>query len=233
MATKGQVIADFVRGQLLEPVAGFFTDAELLAAINAGEADFFGWVHGKDAISDTSTQAGRQTYTLPGGIISIKKVFYNDLNADGSDNWKELEPTTLEKMSQEHPNFLSDSTLDRGTPARFMMHADELWFQPVPDTDGREVKVFHVSIPDPLETLNDYLDMDDSLVDGLKSYVLWQAWEKDKEPQRAAVEKANYQAYLGKGRRFYARRMGGLRRSIDLDSSRPYSRSSGQPFDNR
>lgn len=233
MATKGQVIADFVRGQLLEPVAGFFTDAELLAAINAGEADFFGWVHGKDGVSDSSTLGGRQTYTLPGGIITIKKVFVNDLNGDGSDNWKELDPTTLEKLTQEHTNWLSDNANDRGTPVRFMLYQEELWLHPVPDTTGLELKVFHTSIPDPLETLNDYLNMDDSLVDGLKSYVLWQAWEKDKEPERAAVEKSNYQAYLGKGRRFYARRMGGLRRSIDLDSNRPYSRSSGQPWDNR
>lgn len=227
MATKGQVIADFVRGQLLEPVAGFFTDAELLAAINAGEADFLGWVNSKDGTKTTNTVAGKQVYDMPGGIQAIKEAFINVPNADGTDNWLRLEPITLDKITQEHPNWMSTSAGDRDDPVRFMLFEESLWLHPVPLTSGQEIKLFLTTGADPLESLNDFLNIDDTLVDGLKSYVLWQAWMKDKEPERAAVEKANYQAYLGKGRRFYARRVSGLRRSIDLDSSRPYTRGTG------
>lgn len=225
MATTGQQIADFVRGQLLEPVAGFFTDAELLGAINNFEADFFGWVHGKESILESSTVAGQQIYELPGGVVSLKKVFLNVPGEDGEDNWTELTPTTLEKLSQEHPNWLSDSEVARDTPVRYMLYDESLYLHPVPDEEGLELKVFHFSVPDPLESLSDPLNIDDGLVDGAKAYVLWKAWEKDKEPERAAVEQATYKAYLGKGRRFYNRRMGGLRRRLDADSSTGFTRN--------
>ncbi len=223
MSTTGQQVADFVRGQLLEPVAGFFTDAELLGAVNDAEADFFGWVHGRETILESSTEDGKQVYELPGGVVSIKMVFVNKPDADGNDDWKRLDATTLEKLTQEHPNWLSDSEELRDTPSRFMLYEDSLYLHPVPDEDGLELKVFHFAVPDPLESLADPLNVDDSLVDGIKAYVLWKAWEKDKEPERAAIEAATYKVYLGKGRRFYNRRMGGLRRRLDADSSHGFS----------
>lgn len=220
MATTGQEIVDFVRQQLVEPVAGFFTNSELLNAINKGEADFFGKVRGKEGTTTGSTVAGQQVYPLPPSIVAIKKVFLNDLNADGSDNWIQLVPTNLEKLTQEHPNWLSNSVVDRGRPARYMIYDDSLYLHKTPDTTGLELKIFHKAVPDPLETLSDPVNIDDSLVDGLKAYILWRAWEKDKEPERAAVQKVVYDGYVGQGRRFYNKRSGEFRHQLDIDSTR-------------
>lgn len=223
MSTTGQVVVDYVRQQLLEPVAGFFTDAELLAAINAAEADFFGRVRSKDGVSTFNTEDGKQIYELPDTILSIRKLFYNKQNADGTDNWKELDPISLEKLSQEHPNWLSDAEADRADPMRYMIYEDAIYLHPVPDTTGKEVRVFHKSSATPLSTLADNLNVDDTLVDAIKSHVLWKAWEKDKEAERAAVERATYLDYVGQGRRFYKKRDMGLVRRLDAQSPDPFS----------
>ncbi len=219
MSTTGQEIINLVRQQLLEPVAGFWTDAELLTALNNAQSDFLGTVRSLDAISTFDTVAGRQVYELPAGLVSIRKVFINIPGTDGRDNWAELKPYSLEKLSQEYPNWLSDSEADQDDPARYMIYEDSLYLHPVPADDALEVRVFHKAGPSAMTLLSDYIAIDDSLKSALVSHILWNAWQKDKEPERAETERRNYLFYVGQGRRFYIRQMGGLTRTIDVDSS--------------
>lgn len=221
----GQEVIDNVRSELLEASAAFWTDAELLRWLNDGERDFVNKVRGIDKVSTVSTVAGRNRYPLPASFLASKAVFYNDVLSDGTDQWKRLQPTTLEKLAQENPGFLSDDEAARSIPRAYTIFANELYVTPTPRDDGKQIKMFHKGKAVPLTALSQSFTIDDSMADGLKAYVLWQAWAKEKEFQLAAMWEQKYKDYVGEGRRFYNRLIGDAAFQIDVESDQPFGNS--------
>ncbi len=221
----GQEVIDNVRSELLEASAAFWTDGELLRWLNDGERDFVNKVRGIDKISTVNTVAGRATYPLPASFLSSKAVFYNDILEDNTDQWRRLDPTTLEKLAQENPDFMSDDESKRDVPRVYTIFANELHVVPVPKDSGKQIKMFHKGKAVPLTALSQSLNIDDSLADGLKAYILQQAWAKEKEFQLSAMWGEKYKDYVGEGRRFYNRMIGDAAFQIDVESDIPFGHS--------
>lgn len=221
--TGADLISD-VRKDLLEPVAGFWTDAELLTWINRAEMDMSNRVRGFDRIATVSTVAGRPEYPLPSNWIAAKAIFYNNPQSDGTENWNRLSPTSLEKLSQEHPNFLANNVNTRDIPARYWIWDRNMYVHPIPkDTGSGNIKMFFKGKPIPLQATTDSLNIDDSLNDVIKHYVLWHAWKKEKEIDLANEERDAYFEGIGQARKFYKYQATDMRNRIDVDSSIGYS----------
>ncbi len=218
-----QVIAD-VRSELLEPVAGFWTPDELLRWANVAELDFVNQVRGLDGISTASSVAAQANYPLLNNFLSSKLVLFDDLQGS-THNWTRLKPTTLEKMSQEHPDFLDVSTEKLGVPSEYMIWRNEIWLYPVPKDTGQDIKLFHKVKPTSLTDVSQSFSIDDSLCPAITAFILWKAWSKEKETAQSQKQESEYMRRVGEGRRFYGRLTGDLVNQIDVPTDIPYRRA--------
>lgn len=227
--TGATLITD-VRKELMETSASFWSDAELLVHINNGEADYFNRIRGQESDATVQTVAGDAEYPLPANWLSAQAIFYNDVQEDGSDNWIRLRPTNLEKMAQEHPGFMNTQVEARGAPQEYFIRNKRVNVFPIPDTTGRTIKMFFKCKAIPLTSGTDSLNVDDTLSQAIRAYVLWKAWSKEKELELAAEQRELYFNYVGEGRRWVKRRSGDQRNRIDVESNRPYSTGNQDPF---
>jgi len=227
-----EIISD-VRNELLEPVAGFWTDAELLNWINRAEKDFANRVRGFEGVATLSTVQGQVNYPLPANWLSAVAMFIKKVNDDLTVSWLPLTPTDLQEMSLYRPSFLNSTTNDQGTPARYFIWQNELYLDPIPDTTGDgNVKMFFKSKPVPLATTASSLNVDDTLADGVTAYVLKRAWKKEKEFELSAEQGQIYEQYVRLGLRSIKLRALNKINNIDLNSNRPFNRSDATSFAN-
>ena len=218
----GNELVTLVRSEILEPSAGFWTDAEMLSWINQGEKDFISRIHGMQGIAQIDTIAGRADYPLPANWLSIRALFIND-DSNGQDSWKRIHPSNLEKFSQERPNFLNSQTELRGVPNRYMIWDKTIYLDPIPKDSDKEMKMFYEKKAVPLTSLSDSLNVDDTLSDGIKAYVLWKAWSKEKELDLASDQRNMYFDYVGQGRRWIKKQSGDQAYIVDVRSNVPFS----------
>ncbi len=218
--TGADLITD-IRAELTEGTAAFFSDAEILTWINRGESDFVGRTRCLETSATIDVTAGRADYPLPANWLAAKAVFYNDVNADGTANWKRLFPTNLEKMAQERPNFLATDATNRGVPSKYFIWGNAIHFEDVPETTGRTVKLFFKCKPTRLASADASLNVDDTLADAIKDYALWRGWKKEKELDLAAEARGSYDVGVRKGLAWVKKRSGDQVYVLDARSSRP------------
>lgn len=223
------IITD-VRRELLETTGAFWSDAELLRHLNRAQNDYVNRTRILEDTAFLSTTAGRADYQLPENWISAKLVLFNAKDNDtDNDSWQRLYPTSLEKMGQETPNFLSDATESRGTPSKYFIWNKRMYLDPKPDTKiASDLYLFYKAKPVEITALTQSIEIDDSLAEGLNAYILWKAWSKSKETALADEQKEIYANYIGEGRRWAKRRSGDQRNKVDIESATPFNTT--RPF---
>lgn len=219
----GTELVTTIRAELNEDVAQLWTDPMFVKWINDGERDFVNRTRILEGVSTLSLQAGRLDYPIPTGCLSFKSVWVKVVNGDIYE-WRRLWPTTLEKMGQDQSNPLQTAVAYRADPKKYWLWDRHIYVHPAPLTDGQLVQVFHKRKPTPLTALTDSLNVDGSMSDTIKAYVLWRAWSKEKEYDMAAVCKEEYFSGVRDGLRWVKKQTGDFVYSVDARSSTPISR---------
>lgn len=219
-----ELITD-IRAELDEPVAAFWSDARLLALINKAERDYIQKTRCLSAFATMSTVAGTQAYPMPTYWLGSVKALYNDsTDLTGSPNWRPMESTSLEKLSQERPNFISTVSADRGKPMRYAIHGQEIYLHPCPDTTAsNNLMLFFEAKPTPLTTTAGSINIDDSLSRAIVEFCLWKAWAQDNEDAKAAESKQNYIDMIGEGFKWKKKQQLDARWRLDVESGTPFS----------
>ena len=217
-----------IRSALVEPVAGFWTDPELIRWLNRAQSDYVNRTRVLEDMDRTATQASLGVYPLPNDCLSVRAVFINRASANTPEDWKRLVPTNLEKNAQEVPNFTASASNQTGLPGSYMIWGRNLYLFPVPD-DSYTVQMFYKSKPLDISASNQPLGLDDSLHEALIAYVLWRAFEKEKEYDQAQYNRDIYEGYIRHGLRWAKKQSGDQRYRLDIDSPTPID----GPVDNR
>lgn len=226
MAITGNQIVDDLRAEITEPSPAFFSQSRMLTLINLAQNEFVRRCRVLQSYAYTSSVQGQAAYPMPPDWLGSEKVFFNKPN-NGINAWRPLNPTNIEKMGQESPNFLSSNVDTQGVPAKCYVIGKTLYVYPTPMANGtNDIFLFYESKPIQLLTLNDSLSIDDSLYPGVRAYVLWKLWKQDNEDTKAAEEKANYEIEVGRGFKWKNKRILDGRWAIDMPSFVPYSYNS-------
>jgi len=215
-----QILND-VRRELLEfGGQNFWSDTELLRHLNRAELDFVNRTRLLEDSAQISLIQGRTDYPLPANWMSTRLVMHNLPDPTGNPQWTRIYPSNLEKIAQEHPNFLNSSTTAQGRPSRYYIWGNILNVVPAPDvTSSSTMMLFYKSKPIAIvDPDNQHVHIDDTLTEGLTAYILWKAWAKEKEMDLAESQKQTYFEYVAEGRRWLKKKSGDQRYSIDLDS---------------
>lgn len=222
MALQGQDIINVVRTELVESVAAFWQDSEFITNINRCERDFNNKTRIIERFSFLSTDIGRFDYPLPTDCLSIRLCLFNEPSGT-TPNWFRVLPTNLEKMGQERPDFLINTSTQQGTPRRYFVWGRTLYLFPPPDSSNpSNLYLFYKAKPIPLVSNTDPLNLDDSLFEAIVSYVLWRAWLKADEDEKAKTQKAVYDQYVAEGRKWVKKQSGDQKWRIDLESPVPF-----------
>jgi hypothetical protein len=221
-----------VRKELLEYGAAlFWSDAELLRYLNRGLMDYAGRVRILENRAYMTLEQGRADYPLPSDWISARLVLHNLPDADGKENWRRLYPVNIEKLAQENPNFLDVSSDRQDRPRRYFIWGSSMYFTPAPDADSETtVQLFYKAKPSEITLTTESLPFDDTLNEGIEHYMLWKAWNKEKEFDLAEENKQMYSNYISEGLRFIKKKVGDMRNQIDIDSPISFY-SNPNPFD--
>lgn len=224
-----QILTD-VRNQLKETAPAFWTNEELVRLINRGIQDFANRTRMLQDKTMLSLEEGRSSYPLPNNWISTRLVMHKQV-VDGVDNWRRVQPTNLEKITQENPAFMDQTQTDR--PAQYFIWGSDIYVIPAPNAancSDSDLVMFYVSTPIPIISESQDLGLDDSLADGITAFVLWKAWMKEEETERANDQRDMYFEYVKQGLRFVKRKIGDERKMIDIDSPIGF-RQNRNPFD--
>jgi hypothetical protein len=224
-----QILTD-VRRELLESNAdaSFWTDSELIRLINRGQFDYVNRTRILEDDALLSLQVGRSDYPLPSNWVSSKAIFHFKTE-DGITSQRRLVASDLERMSIEVPEFLDDTTDRRARPSRYWIWGTEIHVHPAPDTiQDSDLRLYYKSKPRRVSDPTDDIEVPEELSDAINAYVLWKAWTKENENQRATDQAAIYLSYIGQGLRYVKRKTGDRQGKIDTGSPRAFS-GAGDP----
>jgi hypothetical protein len=198
----------------------------MLYLINLAQMEYVRKARVLQSYAFTSTVQGQSAYPMPPDWLGSEKIIYN-LPKDGVDHWRPLNATSIEKMAQESPNFLSSEPEMQGAPSKYYVIGNTLNIFAKPKTSGtNDLFMFYESKPVKLLTLSDPISIDDSLYPALRAFCLWKLWKQDNEDTKAAEEKQNFLDEIGNGRKWKNKRMLDGRWGIDIASFVPYSYNS-------
>lgn len=223
-----QLLTD-VRRELIETSAGFWSDAELLRHLNRGQMDFVNRTRLLEDRAFLTTQAGRGDYPLPSNWLSVKAIFHNTPQSDGTPQWQRVHPGSLEKMGQERPNFLNVTTNAQGKPNKYFIWGKTLYLTPAPNTENSsagDLVLWYKSKPINITDTTTDLEIDDSLAEAVIEYMLWKAWSKEKEVDIATRHMKNYESYVKEGLKWSKRQSGDARNRFDIESNQGFSSGS-------
>jgi len=225
-----QILTD-VRRELLETTGAFWSDTELLRLLNRAELDIVNRSRILEDQAFLSTTQGVADYPLPNNWLSAKLALINTKeSASDNDSWQRLEPTNLEKMGQERPNFKRADSDAQGTPLKYWIWNDRIYLYPTPDAMVTgNLYLYYKAKPIPITITSQSISIDDTLAEGLIAYILWKAWSKAKETSLAEEQKGIYVSYVGEARRWAKKRSGDQRYKFDIISSIPFNE--GRPSD--
>jgi hypothetical protein len=215
-----QIITD-VRRELLELGAqNFWSDTELLRHLNRAELDFVNRTRILEDSAQLNLIQGRSDYPLPANWVSARLVMHNIPGDNNVPQWRRIYPSNLEKMAQEHPNFLDNSINSQGRPQKYYIWGNVLNIIPAPNADSATtMMLFYKSKPIAItDPDSQHIHIDDTLSEALTAYVLWKAWAKEKETDLADAQKQTYFEYVAEGRRWLKKKSGDQRFRIDIDS---------------
>lgn len=223
MSITGNEIVNDLRSEIIEPSPTFFSQARMLALINLAQNEYVRRTRVLQSYAYTSTVQGQSVYPMPSDWLGSEKVLYNLPNG-GIDAWRPLIPTNIEKMSQESPNFLSNTVEMQGVPTKYYVMDHNLYIFAKPKTSGtNDLFLFYEAKPIKLLSLNDSLSIDDSLYPGVRAYILSKLWKQDNEDAKAKEERDLFELEVGRGFKWKNKRILDGRWSIDVPSFVPYS----------
>ena len=223
MSINGNFVVSDVRSEIIEPNPAFFSNDRMLFLINRAQNEYVKRTRVLQSFAFTSTIQGQNAYPLPSDWLGSEKVFFNN-TFGGVPNWRPLQSTNLEKLGQEHPNFLSTDPTVQGFPSKYYVIGTTLYVFPIPmQTGSNDLFLFYESKPIQLLTLNDNLSIDDSLYNGVRSYVLSKLWKQDNEDAKAAEEMANFKEEIGYGFKWKNKRILDGKWKMDIESFLPFS----------
>lgn len=226
MATTGADIVADVRAEVIEPSPTFFSNARMLALVNLAQKEYVRRTRCLQNFAWTSTMQGEAAYPMPQDWLGSECIFWNDV-VDGQNNWRRIMPTSLEKMAQESPNFLSSDSQMLGKPQKYYIVGSTLYLFPRPNAIGsNDIYMYYQSREIPLTDLNQPLSIDDSLAPGLRAYVLWKLWKQDQEDALAKDQQELFMQEIGFGIKWRNQRTLDLKRKIDIESYQPFTYSS-------
>lgn len=212
-----QLITD-VRRELVEGNASFWSDAELLRLFNRAESDFVQKTRCLEGKATLTLVAGQQDYTLPSNWVSAQALFVNVPNG-ATPVWQRIYPTNLEKASQINQNHPSSASDLRGTPTRYWIWNKSIYFDPIPNAvEATQVLMFFKAKPTAATASSDSVNIDDSLSEALNNFMLWKAWKKEQEEEKAEYYRALYEENVKQGLRFVKRMAGDERKRLDIES---------------
>jgi hypothetical protein len=207
------------RRELLEINPSFWSDAELLRHANRAELDYANRTRCLESSAYTTLVQGQTDYPLPSDCISVRGMMHNIPNTDGRDNWRRIYPTNLEKVMQEVPNFLSDEVDDQGGNQRYWIWNNTLYVHPAPDADNAtQIWLYYKSKPTPLTLTSDSINLPEELSEAIVEFILWKAWSKEEEDDKADEHHAEYLRCIGEGRKWVKKHSSDQRWKSDIDS---------------
>ena len=226
MATTCNDIVNDVRAEVIEPSPTFFSSNRTLALINLAQKEYVRKTRCLQNFAWTSTVQAIGTYPMPGDWLGSECIFWQDQTNSTNPIWRRLRPTSLEKMAQESPNFLSNDTAMLGKPLKYFIVGTTLYIYPKPQISGsNDIFMYYQSREIPLQTLNDPLTIDDSLTPAIRAYVRWKMWAQDQEKDLAAEQAMIFKEELGHGIKWRNQRILDLKRKIDIESYQPFTNS--------
>jgi hypothetical protein len=228
---------------VIEPNPAFFTDPTLLMWINRAQSDFVRRTRCYQSYAFMSSKQGLKKYPMPANWLASEKIFWNN-PAQGIPNWVPLTPTSLEKMAQENPNWLSDNSAMWGTIQQYFIQNRDLYVFPANLADGEnDIFMFFEAKPIPLLTLDDQICIDDSLTPAIEDFCLWKMWKMDQENELAEEYRVRYEGptpggsggEIGLGLKWKKQRVLDGKWKIDIQSFQPFNYSSvnGSAFNNQ
>jgi hypothetical protein len=222
--TTGQSLVDDCRAEVIEPNPAFFSTTRMLALINLAQQEYVRKTRCLQRAAFTSTIAGTQTYPMPQDWIGSELILWQDQTNVLSPLWRRLKPTSLEKMAQESPNFLSTNPNMQGKPQKYFIVGTTLYIYPKPQFSGSsDLWMYYQCRETPLTALSQNLSVDDSLVPGLRAYVLWKMWKQDQEDSLAEEQHKLFMEEIGWGIKWRNQRILDLKRKLDIESYMPFS----------
>jgi len=224
MATTGaQLVAD-CRAEVIEPNPAFFSDTRMLGLVNLAQQEYVRKTRCLQNFAFTSTVQGIQIYPMPSDWLGSEVIFWQDQTNVLSPMWRRLRPTTLEKMAQESPNFLSNDPNMQGKPLKYFIIGTNLYIYPKPQLSGsNDIFMYYQSRETTLTDLSQPLSVDDSLAPGLRAYVLWKMWKQDQEDALAEEQHKLFMEEIGWGIKWRNQRILDLKRKLDIESYMPFS----------
>lgn len=219
--TALQIITD-VRRELVETVAAFWSQAELLRSLNRGCMDYVNKTRVLEDIAFMNSVVGRNDYPLPDNFLSAKLVLHNVPDSDGNASWKRVMPSNLEKFAQQRVNFLSVATNTLGRPQQYMIWNNVLYLNPAPSTENSsnsDVYLWYKSKPSTITDTANTVALPDELCEAINEYMLWKAYSKEKEEDLATQHMNNYIAYVKEGRKWVKKQSGDQRNRFDIESA--------------
>jgi hypothetical protein len=166
-----------IRSVLMEPAAARWGDADINGYINNAIAEVSRALLRKKT-AEVSVLAGTETVTLPSDCAVPTDLFWND-------------DKIARVLDEEIP-----TGSDTGTPDRYWLIDDVVYFRPIPDEDGSAKFVYYYNLPS-LST-----DTDSPALDGLDNFIkahgVYEAYFDDSDPryelwnQRRAQELAAF-----------------------------------------
>jgi hypothetical protein len=223
---SGQDIVNDCRSLIIEPNPAFFSDTRMLSLVNLGQADLVRRSRVLEAQAYASTVTNQAVYAIPGDFLGSLKVWYNNQQG-GVDAWIPLQPKSIEKMSQEFPNFPSTSIVGTQIPTRYFFVGNQIQLYPTPTVGNvsNNLLMIYERKPTTLNALSDPLSVDVSLDPGITAWVLWRLYAQDNEDVKSAAWKAEYEAEVGRARAWKKMRQLDSKTSLDVESwnGRSYS----------
>lgn len=224
MSTTGQDLVNDCRAEVIEPNPAFFSDIRMLALVNLAQKEYVRKTRCLQNYAFTSTLQGVQIYPMPSDWLGSEAIFWQDQTNVLTPLWRRLRPTTLEKMAQESPNFLSNDPNMQGKPMKYFIIGNNLYIYPKPQVSGtNDIFMYYQSRETVLTDLSQPLSVDDSLAPGLRAYILWKMWKQDQEDALAKEQRDEWIIELGWGIKWRNQRILDLKRKIDIESYMPFS----------
>ena len=224
MTITVQDIINDVRSEIVEPSPTFFSNNRMIYLSNLAQQEYVRLTRVLQSYAFTDAVQGQADYPMPTDWLGSEKIFYNATTDGVTPNWRPLQPTTLEKLGQEDPNFLSTASNTQATPKKYYVIGSTLFIYPRPlvaVTNG--IFMFYESKAPALTTVGSTLSIDDSLYPGVRAYVLWKLWKQDNEKDNAEEEKQNFLNEVGNGRKWKNKRMLDGRWQLDVQSHIGYT----------
>jgi len=224
MSTTGAQLVSDCRSEVIEPNPAFFSTTRMLALVNLAQQEYVRKTRCLQSAAFTSTIAGQLTYPMPTDWLGSECIFWQDQTNVLSPIWRRLKPTTLEKMAQESPNFLSTDPNMLGKPSKYFIIGSTLYIYPKPQLSGSaDLYMYYQAREIPLTDLSQNLSVDDSLAPGLRAYILWKMWKQDQEDSLAEEQHQLFKEEVGWGIKWKNQRILDLKRKIDIESYMPFS----------